>query len=270
MPLFKLKKVWDYCSFNIPFFIFIVLLIFTISWISDFSLSIYGTGYEFMWVWILQAIITIVLTGYGMSIVRDRINHGYRLPKIMPKQVISLGIKGYIVYVVYISFQLFILNYIAKIFDFPVFDLHDLLLNFHDTFHLLLSHNPDHAIIFFTLSGIVFYITTFFVDTGLAQLADTNSLLKAFNLVEIFRSINIFGWKNYARDITSITLAIVILGYLQSIDFPDMFLSTLWATFFGFLMFSTQYLGIGAVYCNMKDKRILYEKIKEDQLRRRY
>ena len=103
MPLYRLKKVWKYCSYNIPFFVFISVLMFIIGLVSAY-VDLY---FSFMGAGLITAFISMLLTGYGLSITRDRINHGYRLPKIMPKDVFLFGIKGSIVYAIYITFQIF-------------------------------------------------------------------------------------------------------------------------------------------------------------------
>ncbi|WP_342764268.1 DUF4013 domain-containing protein [uncultured Methanobrevibacter sp.] len=249
MPLYSLKKVWKYCSYNIPFFVFISVLMFIIGLVSAY-VDLY---FSFMGAGLITAFISMLLTGYGLSITRDRINHGYRLPKIMPKEVFLFGIKGSIVYAIYITFQIFILNYIASFFGFPLFNLEEMLLKFDQTLHLFFIHNPVHSIIFFVLSAIVFYVSNFFGEIGLARLADTKSLFSAFNFKAIYRSIELFGWRHYARDLTSIVVAIVILTFIQN-NLPEFFgIDLLLWMLLGVLIFATQYLGIGAVYCNIKD-----------------
>lgn len=89
MPHVILKKVWDYCSYNKSFLIFILSLFFVSSLLQNyFQLN----GYTIPWT-IFQLIIFISLTGYGMLITRSRINHGKRLPKIEIKDIVVLGIK---------------------------------------------------------------------------------------------------------------------------------------------------------------------------------
>jgi divalent metal cation (Fe/Co/Zn/Cd) transporter len=249
MPVFKLKKVWDYCSYNIPFFALILILIFTLTLISESSL---------LWVYpvvgfAVSFVISVILTGYGISITRDRINHGHRLPKILPKDVLYLGIKGSLVYLTFFTLQAIILHLVASPFDYPVFDLKEFLLDFTGTFHLFLDHNPIHTAIFLTLGGIVFYITSFFAEIGLAKFADTKKISAAFNFVSIYRSIKLFGFRRYTRDYTSIILVIVILTYVKS-SLPQFFwFDNILGMILGFMIFATQYLGIGSVYCEIKD-----------------
>lgn len=260
MPLFKLKKVLEYCSYNVPFFIFILLLIFVVETIRNLALGYMVSGnliYASIG-FVVCSIISLFLCGYGMLITRDRINHGYRLPKIMLGEVFSLGIKSVIVYGAYLFVQGIILGATSMIFEFPLFDLEELLLHFHETIHMFAVNTPLHSLEFVVIGGFVFYITTFFVEIGLARLADTKSLLSAFNIISLYKSIKLFGFRKYILDFTSIILAIIILTYLQTIPL-DFWINQVWSTFFGFLIFATQFLGIGAIYCEIKDKAMELE-----------
>ena len=249
MPLFKLKKVWDYCIYNIPFFAFVFILLYAIYFIANHSLGIFPTTIQLIFI----LIILFFLSGYGMTITRDRINHGYRLPKIMPKDVFVLGIKSFILLLIFLIIQAGILDLIAHHFNFPTFNLEHMLLYSRETIQMLFSHEPVDTMIFLSCSAVVFYISTFFAEMGIAKLADTNSLREAFNFKANFKSIGLFGWKNYTRDVTTIIISIVILSYLKSFPIPNFWLNSLWNTFFAFLIFATQSLGIGAVYCEIKD-----------------
>ena len=253
MPLFKLKKVVEYCSYNIPFFVLILVLIFVLNSIRDFTSNYLDSDYI---AFALYCIITIVLFGYGLSITRDRINHGHRLPKIMFGDVISLGIKSVIVYAAFLILQYLILRFTSYVFDIPFFDLEDLLLNFRDTIHMFAVNEPLHILKFVVVGGLAFYISTFFVELGLARLADTKSLLSAFNPLSMYRSIMVIGLKEYVLECTSIILAIVILTFAQYIPIPNYWMGLIWLTILEFLIFATQYLGIGALYADIKDKEM--------------
>lgn len=252
MPLFKLKKVWDYCSYNMVFFIFICLLIFFFNLLPDYALSYYGWEFET----ITRYIVLIILNGYGMIITRDRINHGYRLPKIILSDVFNLGIKSTVVYGLYVGFQSGLLYFASLFLDIPIFDLHELLLNYQETIYMFFVNSPEYVLTFILVGGLIFYFTTFFAEIGLARLADTKSFFQAFNFVAICKSIRIFGFRKYIVDYTTIIVAIVILTLIKSYSFSDFALDNLWEMVFGFLIFATQYLGIGAVYCDIKDAQI--------------
>lgn len=258
MPLITLKKVWGYCSYSMPFFIFVLVLIFTVETIRNLIWG-YWDSNDMVRASIgivLVSVISLFLSGYGMSITRDRINHGHRLPKIMLDEVFYLAIKSIFVYGGYLILQFLILKFTSMVFDFPMFNLEELLLDFRDTIHMFAVNEPLHSLKFIVIGGLVFYFTTFFVEIGLARLADTKSILSAFNIYSLYKSIKLFGFRRYIVDCTSIILIIIILTYVKSIQLPYFWIDQLWSTFFGFLIFATQFLGIGALYCEIKDKAI--------------
>ena len=253
MPLFKLKKVWEYCSYNVPFFIFILVLIFILNTVGDFTEEYMSSDYI---AFLLNGIVSVVLLGYGMLITRDRINHGHRLPKIIVNDVFVLGIKSLFVYIALFLIQFLILNITSQTFDIPMFDLEDLLMNFEDTVHMFAVNEAFHSLTFIIVGGLAFYITTFFVEISLAMLADTKSLISAFNVVSLSKKIRVIGLKNYILECTSIILVIIILSYLQHITIPVFWLDQIWETVLGFLIFATQYLGIGSLYADIKDNEL--------------
>ena len=253
MPLFKLKKVLQYSMNDIPYFIFILVLIFIINTIGDFSVSYMDSYYM---VFFINGIVSVVILGYGVLITKDRINHGHKLPRIVVKDVLVLGIKSLFVYIAFFLIQTWVFTITSQIFDIPMFDLEDLLMNFEDTVHMFVVNEAFHSLIFVVVGGLAFYVTTFFVEISLAMLADTNSLLLSFNLVSLSKKIRVIGFKTYILDCTSIILAIIILSYLQHIAIPIFWLDQIWETVLGFLIFATQYLGIGALYADIKDKEL--------------
>lgn len=252
MPFFKLKKLWEYCSYNIPFFILVLVLILILSLIPDFSTQFYGSKIGY----IVGNIVWVLLVGYGMSITRNRMNHGKRLPKIIIKDVIVMGIKASIVFAIYFFIQWVILYFVSSYFNYPIFDLEDMLLNIDETIDLIRSNDLMYSAIFFGYATIIFYVTTFFAEIAIARLADTKSIFSSFNLIAIIKTINVIGWGHYVRDYTSIILVIVILSYLQLIVLPIFLLDTIWEVTLGFLVFVAQFLGIGAVYSEFKDKEL--------------
>lgn len=249
MPHIILKKVWDYCSYNKSFLLFILALLFVSSLIQNYVRT-NGDYYDWM---LLRILVFIIVSGYGMSITQSRINHGKRLPKIIIKDIFSLGIKSNIITTIYLFIQGFILAHVCSALGFPPFDLKNLLLNWSDTIHMLFYHEPTSTILFVFVGAAVFYISAFFMEISLAKLADTKSIWPALNLLSIKRSIDVLGWRNYAKDYTLIVLTIVILSYLIHYDIPFTFLDSIIDMFLSFLIFVTQYLGIGAVYCKIKD-----------------
>ena len=249
MPHVILKRVWDYCTYNEYFLAFIFLLLFISSLIQNY-VHAYGSSTEWF---LLQILVFITVSGYGMSITKSRINHGVRLPKIVIKDILLMGIKSSIIFSIYVFVQGLILSHVCYSLNFPIYDLGELLLHWSSTINMLFYHNPVNTVLFVIFGSITFYVTSFFTEIALAILADTDSLLSSLNLLLIKRSIDVVGWRNYAKEFTMIILAIVILSYLVSFDIPFTFIDSIIDMFLSFLIFATQYLGIGAVYCKIKD-----------------
>jgi len=226
------------------------MLLFISSLLQNYIQST-GNAWE---IYIIQMLVVVSVAGYGMVITRDRINHGKRLPKIQIKDIAIFGVKSSIVISIYLFVQGYILNLVCSPLEFPPFDLEDMLLNWSETMHLLFTHNPIDTLLFLIVGSVLFYIFSFFMEIALAKLADTNSIMSSFNIVSIKRSIDVIGWKNYAKDYTLIVVTIVFLSYLSSFELPFSLLDSLIDMFLSFLIFATQYLGMGAVYCNIKDK----------------
>ena len=247
MPLVKMKKVWTYCTYNKPFFMLILLLYGILNFFQD----VYGdTGDG--WMLLILFAVSILIIGYGMTITRDRIKNGVRLPKINIKDVIVLGVKSYIVFIVYLFIQGTVLDWISSPFNFPRFKLEDMLLDLPNTMNMLISHNHVHAIIFVVVGSILFYITSFFMEIAIARLADTGRILSSFNLSGIKNNIDTIGWVHYTKEYTLIILAIVLFGSLSYVKIPNLILNYIWAIILNFLMFTTQFLGIGAIYSEIK------------------
>ena len=249
MPLRIIKTVWDYCSYNKKFLLFILGILLIFGLLQDFFIENYGDTVGFL----AQTFFSIILIGYGLVITRDIINHGIRLPKIIIKDVLLFGIKGYLVFVPYLFVQGFLLSYISDPLNLPDFDLKDMLLNLPKTIHVLYSNNPVNAVVFVILGLIIFYVTMFFAEIALARLADSKKILSAFDFKTIKKDIDCYGWIHYTKHFTLIIFAMVILSYLQGLELFNPILNTMSEIFFGLLVFVTQFLGIGVVFREIKD-----------------
>ena len=209
MPLIKMKRVWDYCTYNKKFFLLVVLLFIGLNHIIKHGNLKSGWGL------VIILILNIIIVGYGMTITRNRINNGVRLPKIMIKDVLVFGVKYFIVFNIFLFVQGCVLDLICSPFNFPPFELEKMLLDLPQTIHLLFTHDPIDTMIFIVLGGLMFYISSFFMEIAIARLADTGSIISAFNLLGIERDIGTMGWRNYMKDYTAIILAIVIFTYFN-------------------------------------------------------
>ena len=250
MPVSKIKKVWDYCTYNKPFFILILLLFCVITYIDDYSknpnMIIAGAS---------LIITTVFIFGYGMTITRDRISNGKRLPKIIIRDVLILGIQSAILMIIYLTVQQYLLTFICSPLNFPNFELEELIIHYDETLTSIYAHNPRDTLIFIIAGGITFYITAFFMEISLARLADTDNILSAINLWEIKKDIDIIGWRNYAVDYTKIALALAFFAALDYLTFPNTSLNYIWSELVYLFTFATQFLGIGAVYSKVKENK---------------
>lgn len=238
-----MREVWDYCTYNMPFFILILALFVLLNYIQDY----YKNPNEYL-VFVVVFFIIALIYGYGMLIARDRINGGVRLPKIIIKDVFVLGVKSTIVFMIYLYVQGVIMHGISAPLRFPDFELEELLLNLPHTMGLVFSHNPVDSLMFFAVGAILFYILAFFMEIGLARLAYTGRILSAFNLLDIKRDIDLIGWKHYAKEYTVMIISIVVFLYLGNMNLPDLFLDYVWNTVMFLFAFATQFLGIGGIY----------------------
>ena len=244
-----MKKVLEYCTYNIPFFI-LVLILFGI---VNYFLNYYQDRNVILVYLVIYSCLAII-SGYGMIITRDIINDGVRLPKILVKDVIILGVKSLFCSIIYVLVQGYLLDLICTPLNFPEFDLEDMIIELPRTLNLLFSHDPIDALTFVILGLILFYITMFFMEIALARLADSGKLLPAFNLVAITQNIETIGWRNYTKEYTRIILVIVIFSLLQYIDFQYFYLNYAWDVILSLFVFATQYMGIGAIYRIVKEK----------------
>ena len=251
MPLFKLRNVWNYCTYNKPFFILILILYGIIYFTQHYFFKHLGTVESSL----IIGLSYIVVTGYGLTITRDRTYHGVRLPKILPKSVLVLGFKSFFVVAVYITVQYIILSLVCNPLGFPMFDLQYLLVNPDLMLYLFFTNGIENSILFLVFGSLVFYITLFFLEIALARLADTKKVLPSFNLLSIERTIGVIGWWNYTKDCTLIILAIVILTLIKDYRIPVSFLDFIVDIFLELLIFATEFLGIGAIYSQYKDKQ---------------
>ncbi len=250
MLLSKMKKIWDYTTYNKPFFLLIFALFFILEYIAD----IYSDLTHIIPL-LITSIIGMVVCGYGMVICRDKINNGSRLPKIIVKDIFIYGIFSFLVYVFYLMVQGYILDFISSLMHFPEFDLEDMLLELPKTINTLFSHNPVNALTFVIVGSILFYITTFFIEIALARLADTGSIISAFNIKGILTDINIIGWKDYGKEFSIIFLLMVFFAALKYIVIPVDILDNIWDVLLDLFIFITQFWGIGNIYSIIKEKK---------------
>ena len=238
MPHNIIKNTYDYCTENKLFLIFIMVFLFSCHYIIDFFDSIL----------IGPTIFSIIMMGYGLQVTRDVIYGGTRLPKIMPKKLITLGLKGFLVFTVYTTVQGFLMLYCSTFLNFPEFELESLVLNYYHTLHLIRVHDPVSFTVFVVSGLIILYVTTFFMELSLARLADGGSFFNSFNFVRIKHAIDIIGWRNYAMGYTKIIISILVLSWLVAYHIPFTIIDSIIDAVLSFFIFVIEYIGIGSVY----------------------
>ena len=193
-------------------------------------------------------IVLLIVLGYGLKITHDVINGGKSLPKIKLNELINFGLKGTVVYTFYLTIQVSVLGLISILFDFPIFELEEFILNISETIALLHEHNPINFIIFLLLGLITVYVTIFFMEIALAILADGGKLKESFNFSKIRDIISTIGWNHYAIDYTKIVLAVVILISIRDLFDFNVLLSFVVSVITDILAFVVEYRGIGNIY----------------------
>lgn len=118
MLLDIIKNIWDYTTHNISF----LLIVMALFYLFCFFMSIFEEM-QISYALYLSMIPYIFIAGYGMAITKDVINNGKRLPKIIIKDVIDLGIKSTIVFIVYLTVQGFLFELVSSLFNFPLVDV---------------------------------------------------------------------------------------------------------------------------------------------------
>ncbi|WP_458456145.1 DUF4013 domain-containing protein [Methanobrevibacter sp.] len=238
MPIKMIKGSLEYCMGNKLFFLLLLLLFL----ILEISTDIYAK------LIITPFILLFIISGYGLQVIHDVINGGVRLPRILPKKMISYGIKGFIVFFFYIFIQMFVMMLITNYLHFPEFDLEDIFLEFGRTVHLFYSHDILSFVIFIVSGFLIVYLTTFFMELALAKLADGGSLKDAFNFRLIKHAIDIIGWGNYIRDYSAILFSIIVLSFFNLMLSPYAHINVIAGTITDFLIFIIEYRGMGLIY----------------------
>lgn len=175
--------------------------------------------------------------------------------KNKPKRTNHYGIGGNIVYTFYLTIQASALGLISLMFNFPEFDIEELILNLHETIKLFFEHDPLTFIIFIILRLLIVYGTIFFMEIALAILADGGNLKDAFDFKRIKNTISTIGWKEYAADYTKIIASVIILVFINGLFKSTGWLSIIIGVITDMLAFLVEYRGIGMIYKEYKEQK---------------
>lgn len=242
-------RAFKYCISSIKFLALILILFYIVFSMINTEMNDYLN-------WIVSIIFTIPILGYSLQITHDIINYGKKLPKIQPKKLFLYGIKGWIVFNVYIFIQIYLLEFIAINLNFPQFELEDALLELTETISLFYTHNPLHTAIFIILSIIITYILVFFMEMALAQIADDGKFLNSFNLLYLKKIIDRIGWKKYTREYTVVIFSISLLSFINLLVYDVPILNLIVVTFLGLMIFVIEFGSIGLIYRECKKEEL--------------
>ena len=198
-------------------------------------------------------IVMVLTVGYGLVVAKDLMEGGSELPKMLTWDTVKFGVKGFPVFAFYVTVQVLLMGLIAFLFDFPTFNLEEMLLEIADTFKLLFTHDPVSTVLFFSISFITFFITVFFMEIALAQFADSGRFRDAFNIPLIIKNIRKIGWAGYAVDVIYVALAVVILTFISDLADPYPVLNFIVAIIISVLIFVIQFGVIGITFRDIKD-----------------
>ena len=239
MTLEILKGSIRYATKNKVFFIFILILVSLLEYSLDF-----GEGYI-----LYSAVIYLfVLVGYGLKVTKDVIDGGDCLPTLTLKELFNFGFKGSIIYVFYIGLQFILIRIICEVFNFPNFEIEELIVEFHETTHMFLTHDITSFILFIVFGVLIVYATMFFTKIALGTLADGGSIRDAFNFSRTRRILDIIGLKEYVIDYSKIILSIVILMFVNKIFDSTGIISVIVGIVANFLIFIIEFRGVGLIY----------------------
>ena len=252
MPNAMLKGSVRYCTENRLFCIFVLVQFI----IFEVLLNKVGGIMKST-----SLIVLLVVLGYGLKVTQDVINGGTELPKIKLDELINFGLKGIVVYTFYLTIQASALGLISLMFNFPEFDIEEMILELHETVALFFEHDPISFILFIILGLLIVYGTIFFMEIALAILADGGKLRESFDFPRIKHTIDMIGWKAYAADYTKIIASVVILVFINGLFTGYGVLGILIAVITDMLAFTVEYRGIGNIY--REYKHLASEKEKE-------
>lgn len=252
MPLKRLKFTFDYCKSNIPSFILVLILIFTL---DQFNAYYYlFEGKKAIILVLVAFCITFIFHGYGLVVTKDNINNGRSLPKLPFYKSFILGIKSSIIVSLFGGIQYIIFLLVSTVFNFPMITIEEGNISVSNIGPLFYEHNSIDTILFFIFIFVSLYLFTFFLEISLARLADKGSLREALSIKSIERCINTIGWGNYTADYTKLIITIAILSYLKY-GLSFMVKHPIIDLIMGLLIFIVQYIGIGRIYKEYKDKQ---------------
>lgn len=252
MPLKRLKYTIDFIKPNIPSFILLIILVAFLGFLNEFNVGFSEINRIIGFALIL--ILGTIINGYGLCVTKEISNNRNSLPKLEFYKSFVLGLKAFVVTMIYSTIQIGILWVVSVTFKFPMITINKGELMVENFGSLFNYHGAIDTILFAIFVIFVLYITTFFFEIAIARLADKGKISSALNMIEIRRCLNTIGWVHYTADYTKLIIAIAILAYIRyGIDFIVLD-NGMFELIIGILIFLIEFIGIGMIYREYKIK----------------
>ncbi len=223
-------KVLDIMSESIhyPFnnsrsFLMVCAVCFVMSIIAVVML-IYDTSIIGLVCLIIFILLVLLLEGYSISIIKNTLEGSLDLPEFSVVSNFVMGIRSIIVTIVYVLIPFIITAIVAYAVGFfstfrYVMDQVDLVsaADPNTSINAIMNSLPEDLLVSFSeeflivfiVALILFIIFIFLERLALGRLAETRSIMKSINFVNIFRKVSSIGWIKY---ICFYILLIIILG----------------------------------------------------------
>ena len=232
--------------------LFVVMSILAILEVFGLGLRNYiGAGVVTIISSILFIIVTIIVFGYSLSITRKTIkNVDGDIPELDLLKNLIDGIKVVILEIVYYIVPVLVLlvvGFLTGAFGSIIQLLPYLITNSGAIPPALLSSIGISFLATFLIAGIFFIIFGLLLMIARAVLAETESLVEAINIPEVFKKIGEIGWGNYIVWIVVYIILLLIIafisGFIAVIPFIGIIISALIAKPY-IEMFSARALGL--------------------------
>ncbi len=179
---------------------------------------------------ILTFIVSILLLGINLSIVRATIQGESEIPMIDPVKNFVDGLKNFVVEVVYYiipAILVFIISIIAGVFSNTekfILALNTTQLTNSSASSILSTVPADVTNALFISIAIVaiiaFVLFVFFALLYIiaqARLAETGDIIEAINIQHVIQKISSIGWGNYILFIIGLLITIFVIGLISGI-----------------------------------------------------
>lgn len=171
---------------------------------------------------IISIVVSFFVSGYGLSITRKTIDLEEEIPEFEWGKNLIDGIKVFILDIVYHIIPVIVTIIVA--YGTGAFDYIYKIINY-VTIHGSLNNLPSSLIfgllnsfsVTFLIGAILFIIFSLLLLIATARLAETDSLVAAINMKDIFDKISEIGWGNFIIWIIVFICISIVIGIIIGI-----------------------------------------------------